>query len=441
MTSKRRYIGSPGSATSSIPCDEVQLRRNQLRLLCLPHTSYEALAALGYFGLEEGADAKRPPSPAQSFLRQQNPDGCFERVYAAYQFAHSSRERPVEGLELVRIRRRAINAPLWQKALCFLPNALNMIWQLSRLVREERITFIRTYTPLIQGMVGVAVQWLTGVPCVVALHTDPDAESRIYRRSVLHRALFQICQRISLRFAAGVFCVSTTLADYAVRKGARRERVWVIFNKVNIARFQRVSPECVGAARTQLGLDEGSKVVLFVGRLEPEKNLFTLLEAFTEVARAVPESRLILVGDGELRQPLTAFAQRLNLTGQVTFTGALPHDQIPAVMKSATVFALPSFYEGFPKVLIEAQAAGVPLVVSDDPHLRDTVDETCALTFPPDDAAQLAACLIRALSDEGLRQQLREAGERRVQQFDWDAMAQRDVACYQEVLRSWQRQK
>jgi glycosyltransferase involved in cell wall biosynthesis len=115
-------------------------------------------------------------------------------------------------------------------------------------------------------------------------------------------------------------------------------------------------------ARSELGIAEGARVVGHIGRLHPSKNHPFLLDAFANAARVDPKLHLLLVGDGESRRELEMRAEELGLRRRVTFVGV--RSDIPRMLAAMDVFAFPSIYEGFGLVLVEAQAAGLPIVVS-----------------------------------------------------------------------------
>jgi glycosyltransferase involved in cell wall biosynthesis len=124
---------------------------------------------------------------------------------------------------------------------------------------------------------------------------------------------------------------------------------------------------------------------------------------------------LVLVGDGPLRSDLTARARALGIESRVTFAGNVPHRDVPDVLRSLTVYAQPSFSEGEPRALLEAEAIGLPAVVSDIPAHRGIVgDEQTALVVPADDTAAWAKAFRRILDDAAFAAQLGSAARERV---------------------------
>jgi phosphatidylinositol alpha-mannosyltransferase len=182
---------------------------------------------------------------------------------------------------------------------------------------------------------------------------------------------------------------------------------------------------------------EGGPNVLFVGRLEPRKGLKYLLGAMTRVWDHFPTARLIVVGSGPLLDDYRKLVEA-NRLQNVEFTGFVSGDELPLYYRSCDVFCAPSTgQESFGIVLLEAMAAGKPLVASDIPGYRFVVNHGVeGLLVPPKDEQGLALSLVRLLSDGELRAKMGAAGRSRAQQFSWDKIATRVLAFYDRVLAS-----
>src|SRR5690606_26697366 len=160
---------------------------------------------------------------------------------------------------------------------------------------------------------------------------------------------------------------------------------------------------------------EGRLRFCSVGRLSPEKGHVGLFEAFRAVLAAGIDADLHLVGDGPMRCELETWRSALGLDERIHFLGQLTEEEVAKTIADADVFVLSSFMEGLPVVIMEAFAAGVPVVapgVAGIPEL--VVHRETGLLFPPSDWEALADAMVTMASDPGLRARLAERGRRRV---------------------------
>ncbi len=192
-----------------------------------------------------------------------------------------------------------------------------------------------------------------------------------------------------------------------IRKGAPADRVRVI--------PPPYAPSAIPARRRP------GPVVLFLGRLVPDKDPGALLDAFARIAPAHPDLRLVLAGDGPLRPALADRARRLGLGARVDLPGWIDGPTRRAALARAAVLALPSRDEAVPLAVVEALAAGVPVVATEVGAVPETVGDA-GIVVPPGDAAALARAVARLLSDPGARP---ERGRARAARHHPDAVAAR----------------
>lgn len=214
-----------------------------------------------------------------------------------------------------------------------------------------------------------------------------DTLSRHLTRRVVRRAGRLLVVSEDLRRLA--------IADY----GADPARTHAIPNGCNAAIFH---PADRRAARRRLGIADDAQLVLYVGRLVPEKGLRELLDAADALAPTHPALQLALIGDGPMRGELQ---QRAGVAARpVHLPGAQDAGEVAAWMAAADLVTLPSYSEGHPNVLVEALACGRPVVASDVGGIPEVVDAGCGERVPARDAHALALALDRVLSrawDEG----------------------------------------
>ncbi len=173
----------------------------------------------------------------------------------------------------------------------------------------------------------------------------------------------------------------------------------------------------------------GEDYFLYVGTLQPRKNLDTLIRAFAQAAAGSalpPDVRLVLAGKrGWLERDILTRAQALGIEDRVVFTGYVPSEDLPALLSGATAFVLPSWHEGFGLPLLEAMACDTPVLCSNASSLPEVAGDA-ALMFDPADVGGIADAMLRVYADADLRQTMVARGRMRVQAFSWERCA-RDV--------------
>jgi glycosyltransferase involved in cell wall biosynthesis len=235
------------------------------------------------------------------------------------------------------------------------------------------------------GAGAVLLGKLLGVPVVVKLH---GSDVNVVGKMPGPRRAMQIL----LPRADRVVAVSRALADAVAELGVPRDRIDVILNGVDGDLFR---PRDRAAARAHLGLDASRRLLLYVGRLQREKGVFDLLEAFARIAPGAPEVDLAFVGDGPAQAELAAAAAPLG--ARVRLVGAQPLATVPEWMAACDALVLPSWNEGTPNVLLEALACGRRVVATRVGGCPDVVSHPdLGALVPVRDPAALAPALLAA---------------------------------------------
>jgi glycosyltransferase involved in cell wall biosynthesis len=245
-----------------------------------------------------------------------------------------------------------------------------------------------------------------------------------------NRLYLTVLTRLSARRARRLIAVSAHTASEITRLlGVPPGRVDVVYHGVASA-FRPFPADEIAAFRERRGLPE--RFVLFVGTLEPRKNLVRLVEAFARVCD--DGVGLVLAGGrGWLYDELLATVEALGLSGAVIFAGYVMNDELPLWYNAATVVAYPSVYEGFGLPVLEAQACGTPVLTSNVSSLPEAAGDA-ALMVDPYDVEALAAGLNQLLANGSIRHQLRERGLAHAGLFSWPRAAQETARVYWRAL-------
>lgn len=246
---------------------------------------------------------------------------------------------------------------------------------------------------------GRIAAWLAGTPVIIAHERNPGPDKN--RRHFL-------VDRLLSTISSTIVAVSRQTAERNSRlSGIPLERFTILPNAVDLGEFV---PGDRTAARRRLGLDTDGFVLGFAGRLHPVKNLDVLLRAFALASRKQPGIRLALAGDGPLHRDLLGQAGELGVSENVVFLGA--RDEMHLVYPAFDALALVSSSEGCSRVMIEAAACGLPLLLTPVGHAPVfAVEGRAALFVPADDVERLAAAISRLAGDDRLRAEL-SAGAR-----------------------------
>ncbi|MGP1675141.1 MAG: glycosyltransferase [Candidatus Limnocylindrales bacterium] len=204
-----------------------------------------------------------------------------------------------------------------------------------------------------------------------------------------------------------LIAVSNAIEHKLVDEERIQTPVRLIYNGVDLSRYDEQEACCT--LPEEYGMEAGSQIVGVVARLEPEKGHPTLLEAWPQVLRSVPDAYLLIVGEGSRREALEAQARELRIAHRVVFTGR--RDDVPAVTAALDVAVLPSYREAQGLSILEAMALSRPVVASNVGGIPEMItDGVTGLLVPPHDAESLAVALVRLLQDHPYADTLGRAG-------------------------------
>jgi len=246
----------------------------------------------------------------------------------------------------------------------------------------------------------------------------------------LKRLYLTLLTRPSAQKARRIITISESTKRDTVRLlGVSSKKVDVVYCGVDKA-FHPLPEREIASFRQKRGLPE--RIILFVGTIEPRKNVARLVEAYSRL-RDGPVKLVIGGARGWLYEEVFARVEELDLTGDVLFPGYIPPDELPLWYNAAELFVYPSLYEGFGLPPLEAMACGTPVITSNVSSLPEVVGEA-GLTVDPMDSEGLAEAMNQVLGDETLRQSMRERGLARAGHFSWAKAARETVGVYQRAL-------
>ncbi|MBX0330755.1 glycosyltransferase [Oscillochloris sp. ZM17-4] len=286
-----------------------------------------------------------------------------------------------------------------------------------------------------------------GVPVMHMFHTLGAMKNSIARSKEETETLRRIAIERRLMQEVDTIVAATTLdrAQMVWNYGADTERIRVVPCGVDLRRFH---VQGRSAARARLGLPEDEELLICVGRMEPLKGMDALIRALALLAEAEParrdRRRVLLIGGDDESHPgewnseqrrLNALRHQLGVADRVSFLGAKPQDQLADYFAAADVVAVPSHYESFGMVALEAMACGALVIASNAGGLALTIEDgRGGLLFPPDDHAALAGLIRRALDDAAYAEELRAGARRRAAEYGWPSVARRITAIYEDLV-------
>jgi glycosyltransferase involved in cell wall biosynthesis len=272
-------------------------------------------------------------------------------------------------------------------------------------------------------------------PRICTLHGSPY-KSVSMKHGSLYTGIYRRIEGFCLKRAHVIISVDKyTRNEYKERYPYLADALGVIPTGLDLGKF-KLKP--VKKLRTEYELPASAPVIIYAGRLEPEKRLELLLQAFAELsgkyAAEQEQPHLLLCGDGHQRSKLEAMAKDLKLKN-VRFQGAVPHDSMPDVLNMGDAFVLISAFEGSPTVVKEALACGLPVVATKVGNLAELISAGENGEIVPVDAtpAEIADRLKQVLDARRSGEITREACAKSVTGFGWDKIAKKIVGMYNEV--------
>jgi glycosyltransferase involved in cell wall biosynthesis len=307
---------------------------------------------------------------------------------------------------------------------------LKSLWQFYRLCKKEKPTIVHSHTPK-AGIVGMMGAWLARVP--IRLHTV--AGMPLMEATGAKRKLLDLVEKMTYAFATKVYPNSQGLYDFIVEGNyAKPKKLHVIANGssngIDTSSFSpdTVTEETKLQLRQELGVKENDFLFVFVGRMVSDKGLNELIAAFPAIHAQHPNAHLLLVGnfERELDPLLPQTEEVINNHPNIHAVGFKSNVKDYFAISDALVF--PSYREGFPNVVMQAGAMGLPSIVTDINGCNEIIEEgTNGIIIPPKDAAVLKNAMTEMLENKGLYQHLKSNAREMItsryeQRIVWEAL-------------------
>lgn len=264
---------------------------------------------------------------------------------------------------------------------------------------------------------------LMGIPSLVTVHDlgyehFPEAHTRA------QRYYLRLTTRYHARLATHIAADShATRHDLMHFYGAEASKISVVHLGVDHATFRPLT-DLARLAAVRKCYETGERFLLYVGTLQPRKNLYRLVEAFAPLAHHFPDVKLVLAGGkGWLADELQGHIEQFGLAKQVIRPGYVADDALPALLSAAEALVFPSLFEGFGLPVLEAMACGTPVLTSRSSSLPEVAGDA-AILVEPTNTQQITDALYLLLTQPALSAALRERGIRQAKQFTWQRSAE-----------------
>lgn len=274
----------------------------------------------------------------------------------------------------------------------------------------QNMDVVHVHHPFLSGRLALHYCRPYQIPIVFTNHTRYD----LYAQAYLPRVPEEVSEGL-LRAYMPSFCEAVNLVispspgmEKILRQLDVTSPIEIVPNGVELARFFQAEP----LPRADYGFGEEDILLIYTGRLGPEKNLEFLLRAFAGVSQAVDNVRLLLVGDGPLKEDLQVRVRELQIASSVQFTGMIPYDRLPGYLAMCDAFVTASVTEVHPLSVIEAMAACLPVLGIHSPGVGDTVEDGLTGFLSTEDLPSFTAKLTRLCLQKQLRQKMGRAARK-----------------------------
>jgi len=311
---------------------------------------------------------------------------------------------------------------------------LSLLWFMKILIINIKtpINLIHAQDTGYSGLAGIFAAKILGIPVVLSSHGIRHKTIEPKIRGIFSGILRNLEYKLdifTIKNANSVIAVSPSVKNYYEKIIKKKLDVIPISIKTKDFEF---SVKNRNSLRNELGIEKNAKVIGFVGRLSPEKNILTLLMAFNEAVKESPLT-LILTGTGFSEPQLKEYVKNQKINDKVIFCG-LRRD-IPRILSAIDIFVLPSFTEGLPTALLEAMASGRAIICSNIPAHKPLIEHNKdGLFFDPHESEQLKQAILKLSSNNSLRETFGNNAKIKVMEYDEEKVYPKIMEHYTKLL-------
>lgn len=303
----------------------------------------------------------------------------------------------------------------------------------------QTMDVVHVHHPFLSGRLALRYCRPLRIPIVFTNHTRYDLYAQTYLPLLPEEISETFLQTYMPPFCEAVDLVISPSAGMAgiLRRLGVTAHIEIVPNGVELSRFQQTFED----SRAEFGFHSDDLLLVYSGRLAPEKNLEFLLRAFFAVAEAVEKVHLLLIGGGPEEERLRSLVAQSGLAQRVHFTGLLPYDKVPKYLAMCDIFVTASVTEVHPLSVIEAMAAGLPVVGVHSVGVGDTVEDGVTGFLAREDVAAFAAKLTRLCLDPALRRRMGQAARAAAEKYNIERTSRIMLSHYERLAANSRHQQ
>jgi 1,2-diacylglycerol 3-alpha-glucosyltransferase len=312
---------------------------------------------------------------------------------------------------------------------------LNLFYSRKAKALLQTMDVVHVHHPLLSGLLSLRYCQPKNIPIVFTNHTRYDIYAQTYAPMLPNAWSWGLLEAYMPPFCAAMDMVISPSPGMAevLRKFKVEVPITVVPNGVDIDRFKRVDRPL---AREDFGFSSEDLLLIYAGRMAPEKNLPLLVQAFSGVAEAIDNVHLLMLGSGPALQELRKLAAASPAAAHIHFLGRVAYEQVPSYLAMCDVFVTPSVSEVHPLSIIEGMAAGLPVLGISSPGVGDTVEDGKTGYLASNDPAAFSAKLMRLLLEHDRRRQMARAALHASRRYDINQTGAAVLQHYESLVES-----